>query len=212
MLILFIFLGCSLGLYQGDAKEPSALEDTGVNITDTGVYTTDTHDTGQTSEETNDTSFDTAIIDTADTGIADPKIEFANIAPDSFITVQSELFEGIKYFIIDEIQITEWLSEPQYFDFLQTWVQLQWEDEHFVTDINVYWDDDLFPGDIIVSYREKSGSWRNLNLGAAATVNSNFTTFNISKNITALNIKMSGSSNMLSTYAIKEIEVQAAVY
>ena len=210
MSIIFAMLGCSIGMYQSGDKEPDVSIDTGVSLVDTGTVTVPA-DTS-TSDVTTDTSLDTDTAVTIDTGVTEPKVVFVNIAPDSTVTVQSELVDGIKDFVIDEIQITEWFSEPQYFDFLNTWVQLQWEDEHFVTDVSVYWNDDLFPGDIIVSYRGQTGAWRNLNIGTAANVNSNYTTFNISQHITAMNIKMSGSSNMLSTYAVKEIEVQAAVY
>jgi len=199
-----IISGCAeSGLYPIRGKELSNNNDTAL-IDDTASEFTQYSD---------DTASYVELIWPSDSGDKEEEIVFTNIAPLATPTSEDALYEYSEWALNDNDRSIQWYSKPQYFTWNPTWVQLQWEEDWNVTYLDIYWDDDLFAAEIEIFYQQTDEVWVKWNeYSDYESVTGNFSRFLLAKNLIGIYIKMEGSSNLLSTYSIKEIEVTGAQY
>ena len=192
-----------------------------VSCAESGLYPTKGHhpqdDTATTDLDLTYDDYisnDIASVDTAySTEIEDieEEVEFFNIAPFATPSAESSLYDLSEWALIDNNRAIGWYSDPQWFDWNETWVQLEWEDRYNILYLEIFWDDDLYPSEIEILYRVNFNDRHKWNeLADYEPVSTNYSKFLLAKeDVTSIIIRMLGSSNMLSTYSIKEIEVTA---
>ena len=209
--ILYLLTGCAeSGLYPMQGKSFGSSADTGIT-SDTAAYASSINDTAFYNFNDDIDNNDAPGWQRNDN--TEDEVIFMNIAPMAVASAEGSLFEYGEWALNDNSRAIGWYSEPQYFTWNSTWVQLQWEENWNVTLLDIYWDDDLFAAEIEIFYQPSDGIWIKWNEYADyESITGNFSRFLLAKNINGILIKMEGSSNMLSTYSIKEIEVTGAQY